>query len=162
MTDGARRTCCFFGHREINETVALKEQVSALIEHLIETEKVGVFLFGSKSRFNDLCYELVSLIKQKHPNIKRVYVRAQHPYISDSYKEYLLEKYEETYYPEKVIGAGRASYLVRNYEMIKRSDFCVVYYQPDFIPATGKSGTKLAFDFAISKGKQIITFPRTE
>ena len=57
--------CSFFGHREIRETEALKSQVRAIIEELIEKENVNTFLFGSKSRFNDLCYELVTEAKEK-------------------------------------------------------------------------------------------------
>ena len=85
------KTCCFFGHRTINETEELKERLTEIIEKLIVDEKVDTFLFGSKSRFNSLCLELVTEIKGKYPHIKRVYVRAEYPYISEHYKNYLLE-----------------------------------------------------------------------
>ena len=88
------KTCCFFGHRKINETEELKSKLKEIIEKLIVDEKVDTFLFGSKSRFNSMCLELVSEIKEKYPHIKRVYVRAEHPYISEHYKNYLLESYE--------------------------------------------------------------------
>ena len=100
-------TCCFFGHRRINETEDLISKLKEMIEKLIIDERVSVFLFGSKSRWNDLCLELVTEIKEKYPHIKRVYVRAEYPDINEQYKSYLLETYEETYYPEKIIGAGR-------------------------------------------------------
>jgi len=67
-------TCCFFGHRTINETEELKTKLTKTIEKLITDEKVDTFLFGSKSRFDDLCLELVTEIKQKHPNIVRVFL----------------------------------------------------------------------------------------
>ena len=57
------KTCCFFGHRKINETEELKSKLIELIEKLITEKKVDTFLLGSKSRFNDLCYELVTEIK---------------------------------------------------------------------------------------------------
>ena len=85
-------TCCFFGHRTINESEELKKELAEIIERLIVEYSVDTFLFGSKSRFNSLCLELVSKIKKKHPHIKRVYVRAEFPFISDGYKEYLLER----------------------------------------------------------------------
>ena len=44
------KTCCFFGHRNITETDALKKQLADTIERLISEEKVDCFLFGSKSR----------------------------------------------------------------------------------------------------------------
>lgn len=40
-------------------------------------------------------------VKEEYPDIKRIYVRAEFPYINDDYKNYLLKSYEDTYYPEK-------------------------------------------------------------
>ena len=149
-------TCCFFGHRKINETEELKVQVYEVIERLIVDEKVDTFLFGSKSRFDSLCLELVTKLKEKHPHIKRVYVRAEFPIISDSYKAYLLEQYEDTYYPERIVGSGRAVYVERNYEMIHNSRFCIIYYDEEGAPTTRKSGTKIALEYAIKHKKEII------
>ena len=150
------KTCCFFGHRTINETDELRERLSEIIEKLIIENSVDTFLFGSKSRFNSLCLELVTKIKEKYPHIKRVYVRAEYPYINEDYKQYLLESYEDTYYPEKILGSGRASYIERNYEMIDNSNYCIVYYDESTAPTIRKSGTKIALDYAIKKGKEII------
>ena len=94
-------TCCFIGHRKINETEDLKSKLIEAIEKLIAENSVDTFLFGSKSRFNSLCLETVTELKEKYPYIKRVYVRAEYPYISKNYKNYLLERYEDTYYPER-------------------------------------------------------------
>ena len=71
-------TCCFIGHRKTEETENLKLQLKAVIENLITAENVDTFLFGSKSQFNSICYELVTEIKEKFPHIKRVYVRAEY------------------------------------------------------------------------------------
>ena len=150
------KTCCFFGHRTINETDELRERLREIIEKLIIENSVDTFLFGSKSRFNGLCLELVTKIKEKYPYIKRVYVRAEYPYINEDYKQYLLESYEDTYYPEKILGSGRASYIERNYEMIDNSNYCIVYYDKTTAPTIRKSGTKIALDNAIKKGKEII------
>lgn len=154
--DRILHTCCFIGHREINETEELKSKLNEIIEKLIVDKNVDTFLFGSNSRFNSLCLELVTQIKEKYPNIKRVYVRAEYPYISDDYKKYLLESYEDTYYPEKIMGLGRAVYIERNYEMIDKSHFCIVYYDDQNAPTTRKSGTRIALDYAVNKGKEII------
>ena len=150
-------TCCFFGHRDIRETEKLKSKLSGIIEKLIVEERIDTFLFGSKSRFNSLCYETVTRIKEKYPHIKRIYVRAEYPYISEHYKNYLLESYEDTYYPEKIMNSGKASYVERNYEMIDKSQYCIVYYDEISAPTTRKSGSKIAFDYAIKKGKKIIS-----
>ena len=156
------KTCCFFGHREINETEVLKTKLMEIIEKLIVDENVDTFLFGSKSQFNSLCHELVTELKEKYPHIKRIYVRAEYPYISEHYKNYLLESYEDTYYPEHIIGSGRAAYVERNYEMIDNSYYCIVYYNESNAPTTRKSGTKIALDYAIKKQKCIIMFPEEE
>lgn len=154
------KTCCFIGHRKIEETSELRGELYEIIEKLIKDEKVDTFLFGSKSRFNDLCHELVTKIKEKYPHIKRVYVRAEYPYIDDNYQAYLLENYEDTYYPEKIIGSGKAAYVERNCEMINNSRFCVVYYDEQNAPTTRKSGTKTALDYAVKHKKDIIKFPK--
>lgn len=156
-----RYTCCFLGHRDIIESEELKIQLHEIIERLIVDENVNTFLLGSKSRFNSLCLETMIKIKEKYPHIKRVYVRAEFPIISDSYKAYLLENYEDTYFPEKLIDSGRAIYVERNYEMIKNSRFCIVYYDKSCLPTNRKSGTKIALDYASKLGKEIIILPIT-
>ena len=149
-------TCCFFGHRTINDTDDLRTKITEAVERLITDENVDAFLFGSKSQFDSVCLKLVSEIKEKYPHIKRVYVRAEYRHISEKYKNYLLESYEDTYYPEKITNSGRASYIERNCEMIDKSCYCVVYYDELNIPMTRKSGTKIALDYAIKKCKKII------
>ena len=59
-----RKTCCFFGHRTINEAEELKLKLIEIIKRLILDEKVDTFLFGSKSRFDSLCLRLVTEIKR--------------------------------------------------------------------------------------------------
>ena len=152
-----KNTACFFGHRRIDETEELKSKLLNIIERLIVDEKVDTFLFGSKSRFDSLCLELVTKIKEKYPHIKRIYVRAEYPQINQQYTNYLLESYEDTYYPKHMIGSGRAVYVERNYEMINKSHFCIVYYDEQNVPTTRKSGTKIALDYAKKRGKRIIS-----
>lgn len=155
--------CCFFGHRRVKETIELKKAVYAAVEGLIIKEGVDVFLFGSKSSFDDLCHSIVTELKEKYPNIKRIYVRAEFPYIDDSYRNYLLEHFEDTYYPDKMIAAGKAAYIERNYEMINNSKYCIVFYDENYAPPKRKrsrkdltdyqpqSGTKLAYEYAVKK-----------
>lgn len=149
-------TCCFFGHRTINETDELRTKLTAAIERLITDENVDTFLFGSKSRFDSLCLELVTKLKEKYPHVKRIYVRAEFPFISDDYLTYLLKSYDDTYYPEKLLGAGKAAYVERNYEMIRGSKYCIVYYDESKLPTTNKSGTKIALDYDVMKNREVI------
>ena len=159
MSAVLENTCCFIGHREINVTDELKEKLHMVIERLIIEESIDTFLFGSKSQFDDLCYDIVTEIKKKYPHIKRIFVRAEYPYIDESYVAYLLKSYEDTYFPKSVLGAGKASYVKRNCEMIENSRFCIVYYKEDYTPKGRKSGTKIALDYAEKKKKSIIRFP---
>ena len=146
-------------NRTINETEELTLQLREIIENLIVDEKVDTFLFGSKSRFNSLCLGLVTELKEKYPHIKRIYVRAEYPDINEQYTNYLLESYEDTYYPEKMLGAGRAAYVERNYEMIDNSRFCIIYYDEQGAPAARRSGTRIALDYAVKQARHIIKLP---
>ena len=149
-------TCCFIGHRTINETEELRTKLINMIEQLITVENIGTFLFGSRSRFDSLCLEVVTQFKEKYFHIKRVYVRGEYPIISDEYRAYLLESYDDTYYPDKIIGSGRAAYVERNFEMIEQSRICVFYYDEKIKYSNSKSGTKIALDQAVKKGKSVM------
>ena len=161
------KTCCFFGHRKITETQELKDLLYKNIESLITEKKVDTFLFGSKSEFDYLCHEVVTSLKEKYPHIKRIYVRAEFQHIDDFYTKYLLESYEDTYYPKQIENSGRSSYVERNYEMINKSYYCVIYYDEKYLPPKRKnsrrdlleyqpkSGTAVAYSYAKRKKKAI-------
>ena len=161
-------TCCFFGHRKIIVTEELTNNLEIAIENLIKNENVDTFLFGSKSEFDRLCLAVTTKLKKKYSHIKRIYVRAEFPYVDENYKAYILKRYEDTYYPEKIHGSGRAAYVERNYEMVNNSCFCVVYYDENYMPPKRKnsrkdladnqpgSGTKRAYEYALKKGVKII------
>lgn len=166
------KKCTFIGHRKIEKTDELIKRISEVIENLIVNENVDTFYFGSKSQFDDLCYVIVSELKEKYTHIKRIYVRAEFEYIdgegSRPYREGLMERYEDTYYPEHMSNAGKAAYVERNQEMIKKSDVCIFYYKEDYQPPrrrNGKrdlfdyqprSGTRIAYEFAEQRKKMII------
>lgn len=143
-----KQSCCFIGHRKINISDDLVNKLKNIISELILNNNVDTFLFGSKSEFDDLCHKLVTEQKNKHPHIKRIYVRAEYPNINDNYKNYLLQSYEDTYFPPKIIWAGKAVYIERNYEMIDKCKFCVVYYDKKRSCTTKNSGTSLAYNYA--------------
>ena len=150
----SKNVCCFFGHRKVELTTELKSKLYIVIENLILKENIDTFLFGSKSQFDSLCHTVVSELTTIHPHIKRVLVRSHFPDISDMYEAYLLEKYEETYFPEKISNAGKAAYVERNCEMINKSRFCIIYFDKNY--STQKSGTRLAYEYSLKKNKIII------
>ena len=69
---------CFIGHRKVENddrvSSALKEVVETLIRRGFKK-----FLFGSKSKFDTLSWEVVTGLKKKYPFIQRIYVRAGNP-----------------------------------------------------------------------------------
>lgn len=157
MTENKMYTCCFFGHRTVRITEELKNNLRCCIEELIVHRNITDFLFGSRSKFDELCYEITSELKRKYPHIKRIYVRAEYQYIKEDYRDYLLSYYEDTYFPAGISCAGKAVYIERNYEMINKSSYCVCYYDKNYISTKRhKSGTKIAYDYAIRKGVQIM------
>ncbi len=168
MERNKSNTCCFFGHRKIIVTDELISRLQKIVEELIIGKKVNTFLFGSKSDFNDLCLDVVTELKKKYPHIRRIYVRAEFPYIDESYTKYFLEKYEHTYYPQIIENSGKATYVERNYEMIDNSSYCIIYYDENYMPPRRmnskkdlfdyqpNSGTKIAYDYAVKKNKLIL------
>ena len=159
---------CFIGHR----TIESKEEVIFLLKETVEMlikKGVTTFLFGSKSEFNNLSWEVVSELRQKHPFVKRVFVRSNHQQIDSEYEKYLLQFYEQTIFPPKLEKAGKSSYVERNYIMIDSCLYCVFYYNENYIPKTNKeckqkmllsvklkSGTKIAYKYALKKKNEII------
>ena len=162
----------FIGHRKLQFDNGFRIQLKKLLLSLIDNRNADTFLFGSRSDFDDLCLEVVTEIQKERPGIKRVYVRAEYPYISRDYENYLLESYDATYIPENVIDAGKAAYVERNFHMIDKAGLCIFYYdenyKPPLKPATRgritreqpNSGTKVAYEYATSKRKEILNlFP---
>ena len=149
--------CAFIGHRKVEKTETLKLRLAIIVKNLIIYEGVDTFLFGSKSAFNDLCYDIVTEFKEVFADIRRVYVRSEYEYIDKLYTDYLLTFYEDTYFAEQARNAGYRSYIKRNQEMIDKSDIVVAYCDMCYKPTTRtNSGTKIAMQYAQKKQKRII------
>ena len=159
---------CFIGHRTIEKTESLVFLLRETIITLINSG-VATFLFGSMSNFDKLSWEIVTELQREYPHIKRIYVRSIYPTIDKFYEEYILKFYEDSYFPPRIKNAGKYSYVERNYEMIKNSTYCIFYYNKNYIPIskkqpkndmvlqkTRKSGTKIAYEYAVKKKKIII------
>ena len=174
--------CCFIGHRNIEQTEKLKQKLINIIEDLITNHNVNTFLFGSRSHFNDLCHTVVTELKKKYSHICRIaYNCKSETSILESEREQWKKFYQlrnldyskiqgfenECDFKNKHI-SHRASYVTRNYAMIDDSDYCIFYYDENYLPEMRKyskrsigyyqprSGTALAYSYAISKKKIII------
>ncbi len=160
-------TCCFIGHRKISDTPELRVRLQGILQELINNGTTK-FIFGDRSAFNSLCYELVTELKEKHPEIKRINFRTDYEDTDDYTMQFLIKGYEESICPKGVGGAGRASYVERNRAMIRESDICIFYYDENYRPARRrtsrhdicdyqpKSGTAIAYTYAESQKKTVI------
>ena len=166
------KTCCFIGHRKIERTFELEQEIYGFVENLIVNEHVKRFLFGSKSDFNDLCHRIVTKLKAKYPEIKRVgYTCKSESVVLENEREKweqrlsqvekrevrLLGVEEEFEHKTKYV-SGKASYIERNQAMIDDSDFCVFYYNEKTEYYNSNSGTAIAFKYAKRKKKMIKNF----
>ena len=134
----------------------LKSKLTDTIIALV-AERVDTFLFDSRSRFNELCYDIVTALQQTYPHIRRVEVRSLNEYLPQMYIDITLKYYEETVFPERVHNAGYRAYIKRNQAMIDMCDVLVVYCDMNYKPPTRtNSGTILAVEYAKKKQKRII------
>ena len=164
---GVCMTCCFIGHRRIKHKKELASRLRDNICYLLE-QGVATFLFGDHSEFNTLCYEVVSELREVYPKIRRIHYRTDYPDADAYMMQFLLDGYEDSICPDGVAAAGKAAYVERNQAMIQASDFCVFYFNNEYLPASRKeskkaitsyqpkSGTGVAFDYAKAHGRTII------
>ncbi len=173
---------CFIGHRKVDRNSLLIERLYTTISDLIE-KGADTFLFGSKSDFDSLCYDVVTVIREQFPHIKRICYTAPHEaaltskeerqqcerFFSERLKhEVRFVDYEEAVHSQNALKANKNAYIARNRDMIDSSDICVFYYDKDYLPPKrkasntflpdyqSKSGTAIAFQYAVSKKKTII------
>lgn len=151
-------TCCFIGHRRIKHKKELASRLRDNICYLLE-QGVATFLFGDHSEFNTLCYKVVSELREVYPQIRRIHYRTDYPDADAYTMQFLLDGYEDSICPDGVAAAGKAAYVERNQAMIQASDFCVFYFNNEYLPASRKeskkaitsyqpkSGTGIAFDY---------------
>lgn len=176
------KICSFFGHRNVVVTEELKEKVKDIIEDLIVNQSVFIFLFGSRSNFDYLCHLVVTELKERYPEIKRISytcrsetctLESERAHWEEIYSHFRKEKVtllgvEEEVEHKTKYTSGRASYVERNQAMINDSDYCVFYYEENYQPEMRKyskrsigyyqpkSGTAVAYTYAKQKKKIII------
>ncbi len=176
------KVCSFFGHRKVELNENIKRKIKLIIEDLIINNNVLTFLFGSRSEFDEFCHLIVSELKGKYQDIKRIsYTCKSETCILESERgkwekiysclqesQVLFVGFEEDFEHKTKYVAGKASYIERNQAMIRDSDYCIFYYDKDYKPPTRKrtkrdlfeyqpkSGTAIAYEYAKQKRKIII------
>lgn len=160
---------CFIGHRAMQNVeqvrVKLRETISRLILAGADT-----FLFGSRSAFDTLCWQVVTELQTQYPNTKRVSYNAPHESAITSKEErqqleqissklvgseVRLKDYEAAVNSQKSINATKDTYIMRNQEMIDNSDVCVFYYNKDYLPPRRKQSKRNVFDYQPRSGTSV-------
>ena len=146
-------TTTIIGHRDVDDTPELRGAIRIVLENILKSHHAVDILFGSGSGFDRVCLSVAVELVETYPETRRVYVRAE-------YREYLLQSYDDTFFPEELRSAGRARYVERNRIMIDMSDSCVFYYRGESTVADRagrkrKSDTALAWDYAVKRKKDI-------
>ncbi len=168
-------TCCFIGHRRVENPTAVFEEVKKVVEALITQKGVRIFHFGSRSAFDDICYAVVTELQKAYPTLVKINYRCKSEYVvqkgererlesvlrESCGRKVVLNEFEGWRMSDRVRNAGRASYVERNQAMIDESDYCVIYYKEEYQPEIGrKSGTKFAYQYIVRKKKNFINVAR--
>ncbi len=173
---------CFVGHRKVANAEQIKDKLLHTISTLIKNG-ADTFIFGSKSDFNTLCWEVVTELQQQYPHIERIIYNASHEtaFISKEERknferlfsqivrhEVHYTDYEKSVRSNKSLNANKNTYIMRNQDIIDNSDICVFYYNKAYLPPKRrasnkflpdyqpKSGTAIAYAYATQKKKTIL------
>ena len=167
------KSCSFFGHRDTEQTEELKQKVRETVERLIVEEDVDTFLFGSRSKFDELCHMVVTELKEKYPHIQRIAYLCKHESgclvgagmeqkrrIKElTGRDVYVPEYEDIRKSDRVNSAGRASYVVRNYWMVENSDYVIIYIKKNYSLSRSISGTWVVYQYAIKKNIIVFLLP---
>lgn len=119
--DKTKKTCCFFGHREVTHNI--RPKLTAVIEKLITEDDVTEFYIGHQGQFDSMVYSVLKDLKAKYPQIRYTVVLA---YMPDEHIKGLYG--EDTLFPDGMETVPkRFAISKRNDWMIKHSDVAVYY-----------------------------------
>ena len=138
------KVCAFFGHREVENKEETKEILRKKIADLI-SDGYGVFCFGGFGEFDNICWEVVTELKENYPFLRRIFYLydERHTRISKRPKYLKESDYEEFVYPDLEFDWWYQRIYYRNIEIIKKSDYIVFY-----ITHTQNSGAYKAYQYA--------------
>ena len=140
--------CSFFGHRDVTVSDELRARVTEAIRYAIDKLDCRIFYFGGYGDFDDLCYEIVTSIRESEPslNLQRIYCvpLEQRLYKKDRY--YTPEKYEDKIYISRSFNGWYKSIYFRNCSMIDESHSVIFYAE-----ARENSGAYKAYQYAQKK-----------
>ena len=137
----------------MNRTDELKNKLKNKIENLVVNENYAIFYFGGFSMFDELCWEIVTELKQKHTHIKRIFCLSDPRHQRASKRPSWLkeEDFEEFIYLDLTFDYWYTRIYYRNIEMINQSDFIIFY-----VNKTENSGAYKTMKYAIKVKKKFI------
>ncbi len=144
------KACSFFGHRNIMVTQPLIDELKRLIEVLIKNNDFGVFYFGEFGQFDDICYQVVTELKNIYPHIQRVYISPDEKSLS-KHKIKGDKEYEfQTIFALKFNWWYQRIYY-RNVSIIDNSDYVIF-----FVAKNIESGAYKAMQYATKNKKEYL------
>lgn len=146
------KICSFFGHREIELTETLYATTAAEIWKAVNLG-CRVFYFGGYGEFDEVCYQIVTKIKEENPflSLQRVYCVAQERYLRKKVRYFRREDYEEIIYLTPSFQGWYKSIYFRNCAMIDNSDYVIFY-----VEQRENSGAYKAYQYAKRKNKPLV------
>ena len=141
------KICSFFGHRDVIITDELYATTAAEIAKAVDFG-CRIFYFGGFGDFDDLCYQIVTAIKENHPSlcIQRIYCVSQERYLRKNVRYFKRENYDKVIYLCPSFDGWYKSIYFRNCAMIDESDFVIFYAEE-----RQNSGAYNAFQYAKRK-----------
>ncbi len=148
----AEKTCSCFGHFDVDITDDLIARTRIEIDKAV-ADGVRVFLFGGRSDFDDLCYDLVTENKNANPrlNIKRVFCFALDKQLQKPPRWFIRKEYEAFECPPKAFDYWYTAIYYRNLTMIDQSDLILFW-----VEQRANSGAYKTYQYAVNKHKNIV------
>lgn len=127
-------TCCFVGHKMTDVTEELAKKTREIVEKLIVEEKVNIFLFHCKGKFDVLCFKIVTELKEKYSDIRRIKTNVGFSFFGGGFDEYIMDScFEDSFDPGRIFNKERLVYGGKSEkERVDMSGFCVACYDENY------------------------------
>lgn len=146
-------TVAFFGHRYIDNTLQIEEQLEKYIYKLIDENEYVDFVVGRNGDFDRLVSSTVTRIRKNYRS-DNSFLTLILPYPT---AEYINNKeFFEKYYSDIEISSNaskaypKSAFQIRNREMVDKSDLILCYVEEK------RGGAYNAIQYAIRKRKEVI------
>ena len=148
------KVCSCFGHFNVEITDELRARTTEEIDKAI-ADGFRVFLFGGRSDFDDLVYDIVSEKRAQNLQlgIKRIFCVPMENNLRKPQSWLKHKEYEGCECPMKSFDGWYKSIYFRNCAMIDQSDL-VLFYAHEI----ADSGAYKAYKYAVKAHKKIVNF----